>query len=286
VIILLGAPLGNVDDASARLTRELAAADVIAAEDTRRLRRLARDLGVELRGRVVSYFEGNDERRTPELVDAARRGARVAVVTDGGMPAVSDPGFRIVRAALAAGIAVTAAPGPSAVTTALALSGLPCDRFCFEGFPPRRPGERRSRLARLAGEDRTLVFFEAPHRLAATLADAAAAFGPTRAAAVCRELTKTYEEVRRGPLGDLAAWAAAEPVRGEVTLVVAGAPAGDAPVPDAEGLAEAVASAEADGSTGKEAIAEVARRHGVPKRLVYDAVLAHPHLRRDRPPRR
>jgi 16S rRNA (cytidine1402-2'-O)-methyltransferase len=274
VIILLGAPLGNAEDASARLTRELAAADVIAAEDTRRLHRLARDLGVELRGRVLSYFEGNEERRTPELVDAALAGSRVAVVTDGGMPAVSDPGFRIVRAALAAGVPVTAAPGPSAVTTALALSGLPCDRFCFEGFPPRRPGERRSRLAGLAAEPRTLVFFEAPHRLAATLADAAAAFGPSRPAAVCRELTKTYEEVRRGALAELASWAAEGEVRGEVTVVGAGAPAGSAEVPDAARLAEDVASVEADGLDRKSAIADVARRHGVPKRLVYDAVVA------------
>jgi 16S rRNA (cytidine1402-2'-O)-methyltransferase len=196
------------------------------------------------------------------------------VVTDGGMPTVSDPGFRLVRAALAAGVSVTAAPGPSAVTTALALSGLPCDRFCFEGFPPRRPGERRSRLARLADEERTLVFFEAPHRLAATLADAVAAFGPSRPAAVCRELTKTYEEVRRGPLGELAAWAAGGPVRGEITLVVAGRPFGSAPPPDAAELAEAVAAAEDHGVPRKEAIADVARRHGVPKRAVYDAVLA------------
>jgi 16S rRNA (cytidine1402-2'-O)-methyltransferase len=274
VIILLGAPLGNAADASARLARELAAADVIAAEDTRRLHRLARDLDVELRARVVSYFEGNEERRTPELVDAALAGSRVAVVTDGGMPAVSDPGFRVVRAALAAGVPVTAAPGPSAVTTALALSGLPCDRFCFEGFPPRRPGERRSRLAGLAGEERTLVFFEAPHRLAATLADAVTAFGPSRPAAVCRELTKTYEEVRRGPLAELAAWAAAGEVRGEITVVVGGAPAGSAPVPDAAHLAEEVASAEDDGLDRKAAIADVARRHGLPKRHVYDAVLA------------
>ena len=274
VIILLGAPLGNAEDASARLARELGTADIIAAEDTRRLLRLARDLGVEIRGRVVSYFEGNEERRTPELVDAALGGSRVAVVTDGGMPTVSDPGFRLVRAALAADVAVTAAPGPSAVTTALALSGLPCDRFCFEGFPPRRPGERRSRLARLAGEERTLVFFEAPHRLAATLADAVAAFGPARPAAVCRELTKTYEEVRRGPLGELASWAAGGEVRGEITLVVGGAPAGPASGVAAADLAEAVASAEDHGVPRKEAIADVARRHGVPKRAVYDAVLA------------
>jgi len=271
-VVLLGAPLGNAADASARLARELAAADVIAAEDTRRLHRLARDLGVEIRARVVSYFEGNEERRTPELVAAAGEGARVALVTDGGMPTVSDPGFRLVRAALAAGVPVTAAPGPSAITTALALSGLPCDRFCFEGFPPRRPGERRARLDRLAGEERTLVFFEAPHRLAATLADAAAAFGPDRPAAVCRELTKTYEEVRRASLGELAGWAAEGPVRGEITIVVGGSP--PAATPEPARLAEEVAAAEGEGLARKDAIAAVARRLGVPKREVYAAVIA------------
>src|SRR5262245_33963535 len=160
-VVLLGAPLGNAGDASSRLRAELARADVIAAEDTRRLHRLAQDLEITLTARIVSYFEGNEAQRTPDLVQAARDGARVALITDGGMPSVSDPGFRLVRAALDAGVPVTAAPGPSAVTTALAVSGLPCDRFCFEGFLPRRPGERRARLAALASEERTLVLFEA-----------------------------------------------------------------------------------------------------------------------------
>ena len=174
-LVLLGAPLGDPADASARLRDTLARADVVAAEDTRRLARLARDLGVTVRGRVVSYFEGNEERRTPELVAAVRGGALVALVTDAGMPGVSDPGYRLVRAALDAGVPVTVAPGPSAVTTALAISGLPTDRFCFEGFLPRSGGARRARLRALAAEERTLVFFEAPHRLAATLGDLAAA---------------------------------------------------------------------------------------------------------------
>jgi len=164
--VLVGAPLGNPGDASGRMRGVLAGADLVAAEDTRRLARLARDLDIELTGRVVSYFEGNEDRRTPEIVEALRAGATVAVVTDGGMPSVSDPGYRLVRAALDAGVPVTAAPGPSAVTTALALSGLPTDRFCFEGFLPRKPGERRARLAELAGEPRTLVLFEAPRRCA------------------------------------------------------------------------------------------------------------------------
>ncbi len=253
--MLLGAPLGNVGDASTRLREELARADVVAAEDTRRLHRLASDLGITVSGRVVSYFEGNEDRRTPELIQAARDGARVALVTDGGMPSVSDPGYRLVRAALDAGVPVRAAPGPSAVTTALAVSGLPCDRFCFEGFLPRRGGERRARLAALAAEERTLVVFEAPHRLAETLVDAVAAFGPDRPAAVCRELTKTHEEVRRDVLGELAAWAQGSPVRGEITLVIGGAPATPGDLSDVD-LAELVAAAEADGMPRKEAIAE------------------------------
>jgi 16S rRNA (cytidine1402-2'-O)-methyltransferase len=276
-VVLLGAPLGNAADASPRLREELTTADVIAAEDTRRLRRLAQDLGVSPAGRILSYFEGNEASRTPELVQAARDGARVAVITDGGMPSVSDPGFRLVRAAIEAGVPVTAAPGPSAVTTALALSGLPCDRFCFEGFPPRRPGERRTALSRLATEERTLVFFEAPHRLAATLADCVAAFGADRSACVCRELTKTYEEVRRGPLGELAAWAAAGEVRGEITVVVAGAQSAAARPWTAAELAALVEAAVADGLDRKEAIAAVAKRVGRPKREVYDAVIHRPH---------
>ncbi len=272
-LILLGAPLGNVADASARLRDVLATADVVAAEDTRRLSRLARELDVSLPGRIVSYFEGNEVRRTAELVDLLVGGATVALITDGGMPSVSDPGFRLVRAALDAGVPVTAAPGPSAVTTALALSGLPSDRFCFEGFPPRRRGERKAVFGRLAAEPRTLVFFEAPHRVADTLADLAAAFGEDRPAALCRELTKTYEEVRRAALGELAASAVADPPRGEITLVVAGAPAGPVEVPAVADLAAAVASLEAGGTPRKAAIAEVAVRHGLPKREVYDAVV-------------
>jgi 16S rRNA (cytidine1402-2'-O)-methyltransferase len=273
-VVLLGAPLGNVGDASTRLREELARADIVAAEDTRRLHRLASDLGILVSGRVVSYFEGNEERRTAELVAAARDGARVVLVTDGGMPSISDPGFQLVRAALDAGLAVSAAPGPSAVTTALALSGLPCDRFCFEGFLPRRPGERRSRLAALSGEERTLVLFEAPHRLAETLVDAVAAFGPDRPAAVCRELTKTHEEVRRDPLGVLAGWARESPVRGEITLVIGGSPATPVDLSNAD-LAELVAAAVADGMPRKEAIVAIAKQYHRPRREVYDAVLRH-----------
>jgi len=271
VLVLAGTPIGRVDDAPPRLVAELARADVVAAEDTRRLRRLTSDLGVEVTGRVVSYFEGNEQQRTPGLLEALVAGQRVLLVTDAGMPSVSDPGYRLVDAAVAAGVPVTAVPGPSAVLTALAVSGLPVDRFCFEGFLPRKAGERSRRLAALAEESRTMVFFESPHRTAASLEALAEAFGPQRAAAVCRELTKTHEEVRRGALAELAAWAG-DGVRGEVTLVVSGADPPPAVGQDGDSLRGRVAELEARGRTRKEAIAEVARMAQVPKRAVYQAV--------------
>jgi 16S rRNA (cytidine1402-2'-O)-methyltransferase len=274
VLVLAATPIGRVADAPPRLVEELAGAGVVAAEDTRRLKRLCADLGVSIGGRVVSYFEGNEAARTPVLVEALESGERVLVVTDAGMPSVSDPGYRLVAAAVDRGITVTAVPGPSAVLTALAVSGLPVDRFCFEGFLPRKAGERGRRLASLRDEPRTMVFFEAPHRTAASLAAMAEAFGADRRGAVCRELTKTHEEVRRAGLADLAAWAA-DGVRGEVTVVVEGA-ADRVDVPtDAGSLAAQVAEEEGVGSTRKEAIAEVARRAGLPKRTVFDAVVAH-----------
>lgn len=266
-LLLAGTPLGDPGDASARLRDALGAADVVAAEDTRRLARLARDLGVTVTGRVVSFFDGNERARTSGLIQAMQGGQTVLVVTDAGMPSVSDPGFRLVTAAIEAGLPVSVVPGPSAVTAALAVSGLPVDRFCFEGFLPRRGGERRRRLAELGVEPRTMVFFEAPHRIAATLADLATAFGEARRAAVCRELTKTFEEVRRGPLAELAEWASAG-VRGEITLVVAGAPAA-ALAPDTDSLAAALAERTAAGMSRKDAVAEVATAAGVPRRVVY-----------------
>ena len=281
VLVLAGTPIGDVGDAPPRLAAELAAAEVVAAEDTRRLHRLALALGVAIGGRVVSYFEGNEAARTPELVERLRAGDRVLLVTDAGMPSVSDPGYRLVAAAVEAGIRVTAVPGPSAVLTALAVSGLPADRFCFEGFLPRKAGERAARLAAVAGEPRTLVFFEAPHRLAASLAAMAQAFGPDRRAAVCRELTKTYEEIVRDTLGALAAWASSGEARGEITVVVAGRPdpgKGTAESVTPEELAALVAArTAATGETAKEAIAAVAAGTGRPKREVFDAVVAAKH---------
>ncbi|MFE7837925.1 16S rRNA (cytidine(1402)-2'-O)-methyltransferase [Streptomyces sp. NPDC057474] len=273
ILVLAGTPIGDVADAPPRLAEELTGADVVAAEDTRRLRRLTQALGVQPGGRIVSYFEGNEAARTPELVEALVGGARVLLVTDAGMPSVSDPGYRLVAAAVEKDIRVTAVPGPSAVLTALALSGLPVDRFCFEGFLPRKAGERLGRLREVAEERRTLVYFEAPHRLDATLAAMAEAFGAGRRAAVCRELTKTYEEVKRGPLGELAEWAAAG-VRGEITVVVEGAPEKGPEELDAVELVRRVRVREEAGERRKEAIAAVAVEAGLPKREVFDAVVA------------
>lgn len=272
-LVLAGTPIGDITDAPPRLAAELAGADVIAAEDTRRLRRLTQALGVQPKGRVVSYFEGNEAARTPELVEALLGGSRVLLVTDAGMPSVSDPGYRLVAAAVEKDIKVTAVPGPSAVLTALALSGLPVDRFCFEGFLPRKAGERLSRLREVSEERRTLVYFEAPHRLDDTLAAMSEVFGADRRAAVCRELTKTYEEVRRGPLAELAEWAA-EGVRGEITVVVEGAPERDGGELGAEELVRRVRVREEAGERRKEAIAAVAAEVGLPKREVFDAVVA------------
>ncbi|GAA2341788.1 ribosomal RNA small subunit methyltransferase I [Streptomyces caniferus] len=279
-LVLAGTPIGEIADAPPRLAAELAAADVIAAEDTRRLRRLTQALQVQPTGRVVSYFEGNEAARTPELADALAGGARVLLVTDAGMPSVSDPGYRLVAAAVERDIKVTAVPGPSAVLTALAVSGLPVDRFCFEGFLPRKGGERRTRLREVADERRTLVYFEAPHRLDDTLAAMAEIFGADRRAAVCRELTKTYEEVKRGPLGDLVPWAA-EGVRGEITIVVEGAPESGPQDLDAGELVRRVQVREEAGERRKEAIAAVAADAGLPKREVFDAVVAAKNAAKD-----
>lgn len=272
-LVLAGTPIGDVADAPPRLATELASADVVAAEDTRRLRRLTQALGVQVGGRVVSYFEGNESARTPELVEALVGGARVLLVTDAGMPSVSDPGYRLVAAAVERDVRVTAVPGPSAVLTALALSGLPVDRFCFEGFLPRKAGERLSRLKDVADDRRTLVYFEAPHRIDDTLAAMAEAFGEERRAAVCRELTKTYEEVKRGSLKELAEWAA-DGVRGEITVVVEGAPEKSAGETGPEELVRRVRVREEAGERRKEAIAAVAAEAGLPKRAVFDAVVA------------
>ena len=272
LLVIAATPIGNPDDASPRLRQVLADADTIAVEDTRRFARLARDLDLTHAADVVSFYEAVEASRIPQLLARLASGHTVVLITDAGMPSVSDPGYRLVAAAAGAGVTVTVVPGPSAVLAALVASGLPSDRFCFEGFPPRKPGERLRWFEALADEPRTLVFFESPRRIGATLAAASQMLGADRPAVVCRELTKTYEEVRRGTVGELAAWAS-DGLLGEITVVVAGAPApARADVGSAE-LAAAVAAAEAAGSTRKEAIKAVALRHGMPKREVFDAVV-------------
>ena len=270
MLTLAATPIGAVDDASPRLVRALESAALIAAEDTRRLRALAQRMGITLAGRIVSYFEGNEVERTPELISSLRSGTDVLLVTDAGMPSVSDPGYRLVVAAIESAIVIRTIPGPSAVLAALAVSGLPVDRFAFDGFLPRKATERSRRLAELSGEARTMVFFEAPHRTGVTLAAMADVFGPDRPAAVCRELTKVHEEVVRGPLSELVTWADQE-VRGEVTLVVAGAPAD--PEGDLAGALEMVRSRVAGGERLKAAVADVAAGHGVARNALYAAAL-------------
>ena len=269
--LLLGAtPLGQPDDASKRLVEALRTADVVAAEDTRRVRQLARSLEVTIGGRVVSLFDQNEAARIPSLLEDIAGGATVLVVSDAGMPLVNDPGYRLVGACIAAGWPVSCLPGPSAVTTALALSGLPSDRFCFEGFSPRKQSARRGWLAGLATESRTVVFFESPRRLAECLNDAVEQLGGDRRAAVCRELTKVHEEIRRGTLAELAAWAAGG-VLGEITVVLAG----DTPAVDLPSMVTAVAALVEDGMGVKDACAAVIDAHpgSQSRRELYDAVL-------------
>ncbi|MEJ5920026.1 MULTISPECIES: 16S rRNA (cytidine(1402)-2'-O)-methyltransferase [unclassified Corynebacterium] len=272
-ITLAATPLGNIGDATDRLRSALAEADVIAAEDTRRARNLASALNIEIRGRVVSNFDHNEEFRITELLDAARSGQRVLVVTDAGMPVVSDPGLAVVAAARDEGLPVTCIPGPSAVTTALALSGLKVGHFCFDGFAPRKQGARREWLESLKAERRACCFFESPHRLAVTLADAAEVLGPSRRAAVSRELTKMYEETKRGTLGELAEWAAGG-VRGEITVVIEGAEAASATM-SMEELVQLVEDQVADGVRLKDACKAVAKSARMTKhRELYEAVLS------------
>ncbi|MFF2387499.1 16S rRNA (cytidine(1402)-2'-O)-methyltransferase [Agromyces sp. NPDC058104] len=270
MIILAATPIGNLGDASTRLREALEAATVIASEDTRVTQRLIAALGIANRPRLIALHEHNERQKADELVELARE-HDLLVLSDAGMPTVSDPGFPLVAAAAAAGVLVTVIPGPSAVVTALAVSGLPTDRFAFEGFLPRKAGERSRRLAELAGDRRTLVFFEGPSRLASSLEALAEAFGAERPAAVCRELTKLHEEVRRGGLGELAEWAAAG-VRGEIVIVVGGA--GETAV-DPEGALERVLGLAASGTRLKDAAALVAAETGLGKRDLYEAALAH-----------
>ncbi|MCL9760122.1 16S rRNA (cytidine(1402)-2'-O)-methyltransferase [Frankia sp. AiPa1] len=314
-LVLCGAPIGDVRDASPRLSEILATADVVAAEDTRRVLRLAAGLGVTISGRIVSCYDAVEGARAAQITEHLRHGATVALVTDAGMPAVSDPGFRVVAAAVAAGMTVTVVPGPSAVTAALAVSGLPSDRWTFEGFLPRRGADRRARLRELRDELRTMVFLDSPHRLEAGLRDLVAAFGPDRAAVLCRELTKTHQEIVRGDLAALLSWATdGRVIRGEFTLVLAGAVRrppptvittpggadvgvegvgvesvgvegveGTAGTVRAEELAADVERRAAAGMSRKEARRAVAARYGLSRNDVYAAELAARPGRSGRP---
>lgn len=269
-LLIAATPLGQPSDASARLVRALGSADVIAAEDTRRIRTLAQALEVRLAGRVVSLFDQNEASRVPALVEDIRGGATVLLVSDAGMPLISDPGYRLVSACVDNDLTVQCLPGPSAVTTALAVAGLPSERFCFEGFAPRKQSARTSWLRTLAAEPRTCVFFESPRRLADCLRDAVEVLGPERRAVVCRELTKTHEEIVRGSIGELADWAA-DGVLGEITVVLAGA----TPRVDPDALVAEVNRLVDDGLRVKDACAQViAANPGAPsRRELYDAVL-------------
>lgn len=269
MIILAATPIGNLGDASRRLIEVLENAEVVVAEDTRTTGRLLQALQIANRPRLIALHDHNEKQKSAELA-ALAADRDVVIVSDAGMPAISDPGYGLVAEAVAQGVTVTAIPGPSAVLMALAISGLPTDRFTFEGFLPRKPGERRSTLRALAAEPRTMVFFESPSRLASSLSDMGAAFGEERRIAVCRELTKFYEEVRRGTAAELAAWAA-DGVKGEIVVVVDGAPVRAASAEDALAQVQTLVSS---GIRLKEAAAEVAGLTGLSSRDLYQAALA------------
>ena len=271
-LILAATPLGNPGDASPRLKSAIENASIIAAEDSRRFHRLCADIEVTFTARVLSFFEGNEIDRTRELISELKSGATVLVVSDAGMPTISDPGFRLMRDAIAEGIEVSVIPGPSAVTMSVALSGLPTDRFSFEGFPPRTAGARIATFEKLRFEERTMVFFEAPHRLADSLVDAVTVFGADRLGAICREMTKTYEETVRGTLSELLAWSTSKEILGEITMVIAGVPVGSA-AKTAEEMVNRVREFESAGMDRKDAIATVAKEFDLPKKVVYAAVV-------------
>ncbi len=269
MIILAATPIGNLGDASTRLVEVLTTAEVIASEDTRTTLKLLSALGINNRPQLIALHDHNESHKAQELIGIARD-KDIIVLSDAGMPTVSDPGYHLVRAAIDAGVEVTAIPGPSAVITALAISGLPTDRFTFEGFLPRKSGERKALFTELLRETRTMVFFESPNRIADALIDALEVLGPEREAAVCRELTKLYEEVKRGPLSELASWAK-EGVKGEIVLIVAGAQASQ--VSFADGLVQ-VQQLVTEGMRLKDACAQVAEHTGLSKRELYQGALS------------
>ena len=274
MLILAAIPLGNPGDASARLKEAITQVDFIAAEDSRRFGRLCAELGITYEAKIYSFFEGNENERLEPLLEILSSGKDLLVVTDAGMPGISDPGYRLAREAIARDIPIRVLPGPSAVTTALLYSGLPTDRFCFEGFLPRTSGARITALEKLEEEERTMIFFEAPHRLEESLVDAISVLGEDRLASICREMTKTYEETIRGSLSDLLAWAQSREILGEITLVVAGFDSSSR-THTSNDLVEMVLARESQGESRKEAIAEVAKATGIAKRAVFDVMVAH-----------
>lgn len=272
-LIIAAAPIGNIGDASDRLREAISSADFIAAEDSRRFARLCKDLAIDTSAPVISFFEGNERDRLAQLESALGEHERVLLITDSGMPGVSDPGYRAVALAIEKGFPIAVIPGPSAVTTALMLSGLPTDRFAFEGFSPRTDAAREKRLEELTSEERTMIFFEAPHRVISFLESAAKTWGAARRAAICREMTKTYEEVVRGTLSELLTWSKSKEMLGEFTIVIAGFVPSEVSYTDDE-IEKRVLHFESAGYSRKEAIASAAKEIGVPKRTVFDIMVA------------
>lgn len=274
MLILAGLPIGDIRDASAHLISAIESADYIAAEDSRKFARLCQDLKISHNAKVISFFEGNESERIDELTKILNSDKDILVATDAGMPGISDPGYRLVRAAVENNIKVKVLPGPSAVTSALLLSGLPTDRFCFDGFPPRTSTARLKWFNQLVEEERTIIFFEAPHRIVESLTDALTAFGADRIGAVCREMSKQYEEVVRGDLRKLLEWSKSKDILGEITVVISGFDPGSREI-SSEQIVEKVLKYEDSGITRKEAIAEVASEYGISKRTVFDVMVAH-----------
>ena len=274
MLILACLPIGDAQDASVHLIQAIENVQYVAAEDSRKFARLCQDLNIKHKAKVISFFEGNESERIEELTAILKSQKDILVATDAGAPGISDPGYRLIRAALAENIQIKVLPGPSAVTTALLLSGLPTDRFCFEGFPPRTKGARSKWFKDLSEEERTIIFFEAPHRIVESLTDAAEAFGKDRAGAVCREMSKQYEEVIRGSISQLITWAGSKEILGEITVVVEGFDLGSREFSD-EQLINLVLAQEKSGEGRKEAIALVAKENGVSKRVVFDAMVAY-----------
>lgn len=274
MLILACLPIGDARDASAHLIEAIGQVQYVAAEDSRKFARLCQELNIKHHAKVISFFEGNESEKIDELTNLLKSQKDILVATDAGAPGISDPGYRLIRAALQADVKIKVLPGPSAVTTALLLSGLPTDRFCFEGFPPRTQGAREKWFKDLAQEQRTIVFFEAPHRIVESLIDAQTAFGANRSGVICREMSKHYEEVIRGSIAELITWAESKDILGEITMVVEGFDPGTRQFSQEE-LVRLVIEQENAGESRKEAITQVAKQNGVAKRVVFDAMVAY-----------